>query len=105
MTLSLARSEPSPMPAIRADRTVEAPHLTPALRNSNNAATGRYPVATVCPGILIAGGHEVVRAGLRSILERHAGWKVIAEASDGKEAISRPCTTKPDVVIIDCSFP
>jgi DNA-binding NarL/FixJ family response regulator len=107
LTLIVTRSEhaPSPLPAIRADRAVEAPHLAPALRNSNNAANGRYPVATVCARILIAGGHEVVRAGLRSILERHAGWTVIAEASDGKEAISRTATTTPDVVIIDCSVP
>jgi DNA-binding NarL/FixJ family response regulator len=107
LILIVTRSEhvPSPMPAMRADRAVKAPHLTPALRNSDNTANGRYPAATVFARILIAGGHEVVRAGLRSILERHAGWTVIAEANDGKEAISRTATAKPDVVIIDCSAP
>lgn len=107
MTVSVIRSEhaPSPMPAMRADRAVQTPHLTPGLRNSNNATSGRYPVATAGARILIAGGHEVVRAGLRSILERHDGWEVIAEASDGKEAISKTATTKPDVAIIDCSLP
>jgi DNA-binding NarL/FixJ family response regulator len=93
------------MPAMRADRAVEAPHLAPALRNSNNATNGRSPVATAGARILIAGGHEVVRAGLRSILESHDGWEVIAEASDAKEAVSKSATAKPDVAIIDCSFP
>jgi DNA-binding NarL/FixJ family response regulator len=95
----------SPMPAIRTDRAVEAPYLAPAIHGSNNGRNGRYPVASACTRILIAGGHEVVRAGLRSILECHDGWQVIAEASDGKEAISKAVTMKPDVAIIDCSFP
>ena len=55
--------------------------------------------------ILIADDHEVVRSGLRSILESHPGWEVVAEAKDGKEAISRAVETKPDVAIIDYSLP
>ena len=38
--------------------------------------------------ILIADDHEVVRSGLRSILEAHPGWEVVAEAVDGKEAVT-----------------
>jgi DNA-binding NarL/FixJ family response regulator len=90
---------------MRADRAAEAPHLTPALRNSSNTTNGRYPIAAVGARILIAGGHEVVRAGVRSILESHDGWEVIAEASDAREAVSKTATAKPDVAIIDCSFP
>jgi DNA-binding NarL/FixJ family response regulator len=55
--------------------------------------------------ILIADDHDVVRSGLRSILEMHPGWEVVAEASDGKEAISRAVETKPDVAIIDYALP
>jgi DNA-binding NarL/FixJ family response regulator len=55
--------------------------------------------------ILIADDHEVVRSGLRSILEAHEGWQVVAEASDGKEAITQAVETKPDVAIIDYSLP
>jgi len=36
--------------------------------------------------ILIADDHETVRSGLRAVLEAHAGWEVVAEARDGKEA-------------------
>ncbi len=55
--------------------------------------------------ILIADDHEVVRSGLRAILEAHAGWEIVAEAADGKEAIDKAIVTKPDIAIIDYSLP
>jgi DNA-binding NarL/FixJ family response regulator len=55
--------------------------------------------------ILIADDHEVVRAGLRAILESHEGWEVVAEAADGKEAVARAVETSPDIAIIDYSLP
>jgi DNA-binding NarL/FixJ family response regulator len=55
--------------------------------------------------ILIADDHAVVRSGLRAILEAHADWEVVAEASDGKEAISKAIEAQPDVAIIDYSLP
>jgi YesN/AraC family two-component response regulator len=39
--------------------------------------------------ILIADDHEVIRSGLRRVLEVHPGWEVVAEASDGKDAIRK----------------
>jgi DNA-binding NarL/FixJ family response regulator len=55
--------------------------------------------------ILIADDHEVVRSGLRSILETHPDWEVVAEAADGKEAIVKAVETKPDVAVVDYSLP
>jgi DNA-binding NarL/FixJ family response regulator len=55
--------------------------------------------------IVIADDHDVVRSGLRSILEAHDGWQVVAEAADGKEAISKVLETKPDVAVLDYSLP
>jgi len=55
--------------------------------------------------ILIADDHEVVRSGLRAILEAHDGWQVVAEACDGKEAVTKAVETEPDVAIIDYSLP
>ena len=55
--------------------------------------------------ILIADDHEVVRSGLRAILEAHAGWEVVAEACDGKEVVVKAVATVPDVAIIDYSLP
>ena len=55
--------------------------------------------------ILIADDHAIVRAGLRTILEAHPNWEVVAEASDGKEAISKAVETKPDIAVVDYSMP
>jgi DNA-binding NarL/FixJ family response regulator len=55
--------------------------------------------------ILIADDHDIVRAGLRVLLERHVGWEVVAEAGDGKQAVSMALQTKPDIVVLDYSMP
>jgi DNA-binding NarL/FixJ family response regulator len=55
--------------------------------------------------ILIADDHEVVRSGLRAILEAHEGWEVVAEANDGREAIAKAAEARPDVAIVDYSLP
>jgi DNA-binding NarL/FixJ family response regulator len=55
--------------------------------------------------ILIADDHAVVRSGLRTILEAHPNWAVVAEASDGKEAISKAIEAEPDIAVIDYSLP
>ena len=54
---------------------------------------------------MIADDHEVVRSGLRSILESQPNWEVVAEAADGKEAILKAIATKPEVVVLDYSLP
>src|SRR5262245_19475936 len=63
------------------------------------------PEGTPVTRILIADDHEVVRFGLRAILEAHEGWEVVAEACDGKEAIAKAVETSPDVAILDYSLP
>jgi DNA-binding NarL/FixJ family response regulator len=55
--------------------------------------------------ILIADDHPVMRSGVRRIIERHAGWTVVAEAADGKDAIAKAIATKPDVAILDDALP
>jgi DNA-binding NarL/FixJ family response regulator len=55
--------------------------------------------------LLIADDHDVVRAGLRRILEARADWSVVAEAADGRRAIAQAITSKPDVAIVDYSLP
>ena len=54
--------------------------------------------------ILIADGHEAVRSNLRAILERRAGWEIVAEAKNGNDAIAKAIETQPDVAIIDYSL-
>ncbi len=64
-----------------------------------------YRSRSIMTRILIADDHDVVRSGLRSILEAHPGWEIVAEAADGKEAIKKALETKPDVAVIDYSLP
>jgi len=55
--------------------------------------------------ILVADDHEVVRKGIRAILEAHSGWEVCGEAVDGRDAVEKAEALKPDVVIIDIGMP
>ena len=55
--------------------------------------------------ILIADDHEVVRRGLSSLLQAHEGWEVVAEASDGREAVEKAKELNPDFIILDIGMP
>lgn len=51
--------------------------------------------------ILLVDDHEVVRLGLRSLLERQPGFNVVAEAATESEAVAMALQHKPDVVLMD----
>jgi DNA-binding NarL/FixJ family response regulator len=55
--------------------------------------------------ILIADDHHVVRSGLRSIVQAHDDWELVAEADNGSDAIALIAEKTPDVAIIDYSLP
>ena len=55
--------------------------------------------------VIIADDHAVVREGTRRILEQEKDIEVVAEASDGEEAIALANTFKPDVILMDISMP
>jgi len=55
--------------------------------------------------ILLADDHNVMRAGLKLLLESHAGFKVISEASDGNQAVENTLRTRPEVVVLDIAMP
>jgi DNA-binding NarL/FixJ family response regulator len=55
--------------------------------------------------ILLADDHEMVRAGLRALLDGSEGMQVVAEARDGVEALRLACSLKPDVAVLDVSMP
>ena len=55
--------------------------------------------------VLMADDHSIVREGLRRIVEESEDMEVVAEASDGKEAIHQIRKRRPDVAVIDISMP
>lgn len=55
--------------------------------------------------VLLAEDHETVRQGLRLLIDGQADMQVVAEASDGGEAISCAGDLQPDVAVVDVSMP
>src|SRR3954454_5680328 len=55
--------------------------------------------------ILIADDHEIVRKGVRDVIEDHPGWQVCAEAEDGQQALALALKEKPDIAVLDVSLP
>lgn len=55
--------------------------------------------------ILIADDHEIVRRGLKTLLESQPGWKVVAEAVNGTQAVDIAKESKPQVAVLDLGMP
>jgi DNA-binding NarL/FixJ family response regulator len=55
--------------------------------------------------LLLADDHEIVRFGLRNLLESQFGWSVVGEACNGKEAVEKVFLLEPDVTVLDISMP
>ena len=55
--------------------------------------------------ILLVEDHTMVRKGLRSLLENETGIEVVDEAGNGREAIQKVESLKPDIVVMDISMP
>jgi DNA-binding NarL/FixJ family response regulator len=55
--------------------------------------------------ILLADDHQIVREGLKSLLQQHDDMEVVAEASDGRSAVQLAQELRPDVVVMDVGMP
>ena len=55
--------------------------------------------------ILLVDDHEVVRLGLKALLDRHPNFEVVAEAATAREAVERVAAFSPDVVVMDIRLP
>lgn len=55
--------------------------------------------------VVLADDHPLFRAGVRTLLERASGIEVVAEASDGAEALERVREHNPDVLLLDMEMP
>ena len=55
--------------------------------------------------ILLADDHNILRDGMRLLLERQAGFIVVGEAADGREILQLAQDHRPDVVVMDIAMP
>ncbi len=55
--------------------------------------------------ILVADDHEIVRQGVRRVVENQPAWEVCGEAADGRTAVALAEKLKPDVAILDLGMP
>jgi DNA-binding NarL/FixJ family response regulator len=55
--------------------------------------------------VLVADDHEVVRAGVRSVLENETDCEVCGEAATGRQAVTLAAQLKPDIVVLDITMP
>lgn len=55
--------------------------------------------------VLIADDHDVVRTGVRLMVENEPDWEVCGEARDGREAVAMAAELAPDVVVLDLTMP
>lgn len=55
--------------------------------------------------ILLADDHDLMRQGLRALIEREPQWKVCGDAGTGPEAVKEACLLNPDIVIVDLMLP
>lgn len=55
--------------------------------------------------VLLADDHAILRDGLRSLIDRQPGMRVVAEADDATSAVERSMETTPDVAVLDLSMP
>lgn len=55
--------------------------------------------------ILLGDDHTLMRQGLRKILEEQPDWEVVAEASDGRDAVRKTTALLPDLAILDIGMP
>ena len=55
--------------------------------------------------ILIADDHDLMRRGLKSLLESHPGWTICAEAHTGREAVEKAKELRPGIAVLDITMP
>ena len=55
--------------------------------------------------ILLADDHQILREGLRALIDRQEGMQVVAEAQNGRDAVGLAMELKPDVAVVDVMMP
>jgi len=77
----------------------------PSASSKEVRTEGRKPRDGSRKRILIADDHEMLRRGVRTMLQEETDWEVCGEAVDGKDAIDKTRSLNPDLVILDINLP
>jgi PAS domain S-box-containing protein len=92
---------------IREQRTELAsmPDRSSVEETSNPRGETQETAVSIRRRILIADDHEVLRRGIRTMIESEKDWEVCGEAIDGKEVVDKAAALNPDLIILDINMP
>jgi two-component system, NarL family, sensor kinase len=97
-TVPFKAPEPEPKFQTKPDLATVAVKASESYSNADPALPARRR-------ILIADDHEVMRRGVRGLIESHNEWAVCGEAVEGREAVRMSRQLRPDLVILDINMP
>src|SRR3981081_2803002 len=79
--------------------------IVPGVLAEGKIAFGLWEAIVKPLRILIADDHDLMRRGVKTLLESHAGWEICGEAKTGREAVAQAADLKPDILILDIGMP
>lgn len=86
------------------EKSLEGPRpVAPQVVAAEQCSCSPFPGAR--KRILIADDHEVLRQGLKTMLQSTGEWEVCGEAANGHEAVEKTAALRPDLVILDINMP
>ncbi len=97
-----------PLKKARVAPPPEEPEVAAVATNGDSNRDSNRDTATTSDmrrRILIADDHEVMRRGVRGLLESHDEWAVCGEAFEGREVVVKSRELRPDLIIMDINMP
>jgi len=93
------------MPIVQQQATMPSESMTTEPAAYRPADTPTQGDGKARKQILIADDHEMLRRGIRNVLENRPDWEICAEAVDGRDAVDKVNIFRPDLVILDINMP